>query len=186
MEMSPLPWRRSAGFETAPPVRSNGWRRLACFFLWHSITSIWEEHTCSKRPGKSCRRRRTKSATQTRLRHCSTRRRTSWSGPSASFGRRESRTNCPTVFSRVRRFDRVRGRFDDSERDLNEVMKIAHRGRMKLHEADAHLEFVQLYIARGQLEGGAAEPGPSGAAHQAYQLRPPDVVAVAIESGFIN
>jgi tetratricopeptide (TPR) repeat protein len=36
--------------------------------------------------------------------------------------------------------------------DLNESMSIATRGNMGLHEADCHLEYARLYLARGERE----------------------------------
>ena len=44
---------------------------------------------------------------------------------------------------------RVRGALDRAERDLAEVMEIATRGQMLLHQADAHIEYARLYFAMG-------------------------------------
>ena len=45
---------------------------------------------------------------------------------------------------------RARGDFDDAERDLEEAMAIAERSGMRLHEADAHLEYARLYADMGE------------------------------------
>jgi tetratricopeptide (TPR) repeat protein len=47
---------------------------------------------------------------------------------------------------------RVMGRFDRSHADVDEVMGIATRGGMGLYEADCHLEYARLYLARGERE----------------------------------
>ncbi len=40
---------------------------------------------------------------------------------------------------------RLTGNFERAQRDLSEVMQIATRSGMRLHECDAHLEYVRLY-----------------------------------------
>jgi tetratricopeptide (TPR) repeat protein len=47
---------------------------------------------------------------------------------------------------------RVTGEFERAQADLEEVMSIAKRGSMGLHEADCHLEYARLYLARGEKE----------------------------------
>ena len=49
---------------------------------------------------------------------------------------------------------RARRDFEPARRDLDEVMLIAERGQMGLHQADAHLEFARLCLAMGE-EGEA-------------------------------
>jgi tetratricopeptide (TPR) repeat protein len=43
---------------------------------------------------------------------------------------------------------RVKGEFDRAQADLDEAMHIARRGNMGLHEADCHLEYARIYLAR--------------------------------------
>jgi hypothetical protein len=47
---------------------------------------------------------------------------------------------------------RIIGDFCKVQRDLDEVMTIATRGNMRLHEADCHLEYSRLYLAMGEKE----------------------------------
>ena len=47
---------------------------------------------------------------------------------------------------------RVKGEFERAQDDLDEAMRIATRGSMGLHEADCHLEYARLYLARGERE----------------------------------
>jgi tetratricopeptide (TPR) repeat protein len=47
---------------------------------------------------------------------------------------------------------RVRGDFAAAQRDLDETMSIAQRGGMRLHEADAHLEYARLHLAMGETD----------------------------------
>ena len=44
---------------------------------------------------------------------------------------------------------RVQRKFNQAQRDLDEAMLIAERGGMRLHQADAHLEYARLYVAMG-------------------------------------
>ena len=44
---------------------------------------------------------------------------------------------------------RLRGAPDGARRDLHEALTIARRGSMRLHEADAHLEYARLHLAEG-------------------------------------
>ena len=44
---------------------------------------------------------------------------------------------------------RVCGEFPQAQQDLDEAMAIATRGKMRLYEADCHLEYARLYLARG-------------------------------------
>ncbi len=43
-----------------------------------------------------------------------------------------------------------------ARRDLGEAMKIATRSGMKLHEADAHLEYARLHLAMGDKDQARA------------------------------
>ena len=43
---------------------------------------------------------------------------------------------------------RVTGEFERARADLDEVMRIATRGGMGLHEADCHLEYARLHVAK--------------------------------------
>ncbi|MCH9019853.1 MAG: NACHT domain-containing protein [Proteobacteria bacterium] len=45
---------------------------------------------------------------------------------------------------------RVRDKLDRAQRDVGEAMSIAERGGMGLFQADAHLEYVRLYLAMGE------------------------------------
>jgi tetratricopeptide (TPR) repeat protein len=47
---------------------------------------------------------------------------------------------------------RVQGEFEKALRDIEEAMTIAERGEMGLHQADCHLEYARLYLARGKKE----------------------------------
>jgi tetratricopeptide (TPR) repeat protein len=47
---------------------------------------------------------------------------------------------------------RVSHEFDRAQADLDEAMRIATRGSMGLYEADCHLEYTRLYLARGEKE----------------------------------
>jgi tetratricopeptide (TPR) repeat protein len=47
---------------------------------------------------------------------------------------------------------RVTNEFDRAQADLDEAMSIAKRGSMGLHEADCHLGYARLYLARGEKE----------------------------------
>ena len=47
---------------------------------------------------------------------------------------------------------RVMGEFDRAQVDLDEAMSIATRSGMGLYEAECHLEYAQLYLARGEKE----------------------------------
>ena len=49
---------------------------------------------------------------------------------------------------------RLRGAPDGARRDLHEALTIARRGSMRLHEADAHLEYARLHLDEG--DGDAA------------------------------
>ncbi len=51
---------------------------------------------------------------------------------------------------------RVMGNTDRAQHDLDEVMTIAERGGMRLHEADCHLGFARLHLAMGD-KGKARE-----------------------------
>ena len=44
---------------------------------------------------------------------------------------------------------RVQCEYERAQRDLDEAMVIAERGGMGLHQADAQLEYAQLYVAMG-------------------------------------
>jgi tetratricopeptide (TPR) repeat protein len=48
---------------------------------------------------------------------------------------------------------RLRGDLLGAEADLSEVLEIAERGSMRLHECDAHLEWARLCRQRGDLDG---------------------------------
>jgi exonuclease VII small subunit len=47
---------------------------------------------------------------------------------------------------------RVCGELERAKLDLDEAMAIAKRGGMGLHQADCHLEYARLYLARGERE----------------------------------
>jgi len=47
---------------------------------------------------------------------------------------------------------RVTGALDRARGDLEEVLSIATRGGMRLHEADCHLEYARLHLACGEQE----------------------------------
>ena len=49
---------------------------------------------------------------------------------------------------------RINRAFDRARRDLDEAMTIASRGGMRLHQADAHLEYARLHLDEG--DGDAA------------------------------
>ncbi|HEV7893687.1 MAG TPA: TIR domain-containing protein [Pyrinomonadaceae bacterium] len=51
---------------------------------------------------------------------------------------------------------RVKGEFARARIDLDEVMSIATRGRMGLHQADCHLEYARLYLAEEPRDLGKA------------------------------
>jgi tetratricopeptide (TPR) repeat protein len=51
---------------------------------------------------------------------------------------------------------RIKGEFDRAQADLDEAMRIATRGSMGLYEADCHLEYARLYLARGERERARA------------------------------
>jgi tetratricopeptide (TPR) repeat protein len=44
---------------------------------------------------------------------------------------------------------RIAGNFDTARADLDEALAIAERGSMRLHQADAHLEYARLHLALG-------------------------------------
>ena len=48
---------------------------------------------------------------------------------------------------------RLGGAADAARHDLDEALTIAGRGGMRLHEADAHLEYARLHLAEGDGEG---------------------------------
>jgi tetratricopeptide (TPR) repeat protein len=48
---------------------------------------------------------------------------------------------------------RLAGDPDDAATDLREAQEIAERGSMRLHEADAHLEWTRLHLATGDRDG---------------------------------
>ena len=45
---------------------------------------------------------------------------------------------------------RFTGDFAKAQNDLDEAFTIATRGGMRLHEADCHLEYARLYLAKGK------------------------------------
>ena len=47
---------------------------------------------------------------------------------------------------------RVRRDFPKAQHDLDEAMRIAERGAMRLHKADCHLEYARLYLAMDKKE----------------------------------
>jgi tetratricopeptide (TPR) repeat protein len=47
---------------------------------------------------------------------------------------------------------RVTGDLPGAQKDLEEATSIATRGGMRLHQADCHLEYARLYLARGEKE----------------------------------
>ncbi len=54
---------------------------------------------------------------------------------------------------------RVTEDFPNARRNLDEAMKIAARSGMKLHEADAHLEYARLHLAMGDKDKARASLG---------------------------
>jgi tetratricopeptide (TPR) repeat protein len=51
---------------------------------------------------------------------------------------------------------RAQGQFDRAQRDLDEALAIAQRGSMRLHEADCHLEYTRLHLAREDRDAARA------------------------------
>lgn len=51
---------------------------------------------------------------------------------------------------------RIKGEYDQARIDLDEAMSIATRGEMGLHQADCHLEYAQLYLAKETRDVGKA------------------------------
>lgn len=51
---------------------------------------------------------------------------------------------------------RAEGEFERAEDDLAEAARIAQRGSMGLHEADCHLGYARLHLARGEKEKARA------------------------------
>ncbi len=51
---------------------------------------------------------------------------------------------------------RVTKKFPSAQRDLDEAMKIATRSGMRLFEADAHLEYARLHLAKGDKDKARA------------------------------
>ena len=80
---------------------------------------------------------------------------------------------------------RVKGEFERAQADLDEAMLIASRGSMGLHEADCHLEYARLYLARG--EGKQARASWKTASEMidrmGYHRRDKDVREIAKELG---
>ena len=50
-------------------------------------------------------------------------------------------------------FFRATGAYEDSRRDLSEVIRLAKRCEMRLFECDAHLEYTRLVLAEGNPDG---------------------------------
>ena len=50
-------------------------------------------------------------------------------------------------------FRRISGGPEGAAADLQEAQEIAERGSMRLHEADAHLEWTRLHLATGDRDG---------------------------------
>ena len=51
---------------------------------------------------------------------------------------------------------RAMGDLERAQADLDEAFTIATRGGMRLHEADCHLEYARLYLARGEKDQARA------------------------------
>ena len=45
---------------------------------------------------------------------------------------------------------RIKGEYERAQRDVGDAITIAERGEMRLHQADAHLEYARLYVAMGE------------------------------------
>lgn len=72
---------------------------------------------------------------------------------------------------------RVTNDFEHAHHDLREVMTIATRGEMRLHEADCHLQYARLYLAEGD-QGKAREELVKAEAminDMGYRRRDPEV-----------
>ena len=54
---------------------------------------------------------------------------------------------------------RFRSDFTGTAADLNEVLEIAERGPMRLHECDAHLEWARLCRDQGDLDAARRHVG---------------------------
>lgn len=82
---------------------------------------------------------------------------------------------------------RSTGEFERALRDLEEALRIAARGGMKLHECDAHLEYARLYLASGNLSGLTPAEHLSAAealiAETGYHRRSGDAEQLAAQLG---
>jgi tetratricopeptide (TPR) repeat protein len=72
---------------------------------------------------------------------------------------------------------RVKGEFERAQVDLDEAMRIATRGSMGLHEADCHLEYARLYLAKKEWAHARASWGRAQGAieRMGYHRRDKDV-----------
>ncbi|HVG30792.1 MAG TPA: TIR domain-containing protein [Pyrinomonadaceae bacterium] len=75
---------------------------------------------------------------------------------------------------------RVKGEFDRTQDDLDEAISIAQRGSMGLYEADCHLEYARLYLARGEREKAREswEKAKGMIERMGYHRRDRDVVEI--------
>ena len=67
--------------------------------------------------------------------------------------------------------------FQRARSDLDEAMSIAERGGMRLHEADAHLEYTRLHLAMGDTEKAreSLDTAKAMVEEMGYHRRDPDV-----------
>jgi hypothetical protein len=72
-----------------------------------------------------------------------------------------------------------------AQRDLDEAMRIARRGEMRLHECDADLEYARLALAEGNRERAREHIAAAWALVQetGYGRREPEVAALERELG---
>ncbi|HEX8161957.1 MAG TPA: toll/interleukin-1 receptor domain-containing protein [Pyrinomonadaceae bacterium] len=75
---------------------------------------------------------------------------------------------------------RVTDEFERAQTDLDEVLRIAKRGSMGLHEADCYLEYARLYLAQNKKEQAREswETAKGMIARMGYHRRDRDVVEI--------
>jgi tetratricopeptide (TPR) repeat protein len=83
---------------------------------------------------------------------------------------------------------RIESEFGLAQADLDEAMSIAKRGSMVLHEADCHLEYARLYLARGERERARAswETARAMIERMGYHRRDRDVEEIGRELGEVG
>jgi hypothetical protein len=69
------------------------------------------------------------------------------------------------------------GDFVGAEADINHALSVARRGNMRLHEADAHIEYARLHVARERTPEARAEltQAKTMIADMGYDLRRSEV-----------